>query len=65
MPAPGSGLEDFAKKWAQGDMWDMGQPVWRQLTTYINYAANHESLKSMYGHELWWLERLHALKAIL
>lgn len=65
IPAAASGLEEFAKEWAREavDLWNMGQPVWRRPTTYVNYAAGHESLESMYGYESWRLERLRALKA--
>ncbi|KAI1407923.1 hypothetical protein F5Y13DRAFT_183040 [Hypoxylon sp. FL1857] len=63
-PEPGSGLEDFATKWAHEavDMWNAGQPE-RLPTTYVNYAAGYESLESMYGYEPWRLERLLSLKA--
>ena len=63
-PEPGSGLEGFAKDWAQEtrDLWNAGQPE-RLPTTYVNYASGDESLESMYGYEPWRLERLRALKA--
>lgn len=59
-----SHLKDMAKKWASEsvDLWNSGQPE-RRPTTYVNYAAGHESLESMYGYEPWRLERLRHLKA--
>ncbi|KAH6651426.1 hypothetical protein BKA67DRAFT_679642 [Truncatella angustata] len=63
-PEPGSGLEGFAQEWARDtiDLWNAGQPS-RKPTTYVNYAAGHEPIESMYGYEPWRLERLRALKA--
>ncbi|VBB79782.1 Putative dehydrogenase [Podospora comata] len=65
MPPPNSGLEDFAFQWAREteDLWNAGEGEWRKPTTYVNYAAGHESLESMYGYEPWRLEKLRALKA--
>ncbi|KIL87839.1 hypothetical protein FAVG1_08720 [Fusarium avenaceum] len=62
-PTPESGLVPFAQRWALDtvNLWNSGQPK-RKPTTYVNYAAGHESLESMYGYEPWRLDRLRRLK---